>query len=591
MRPRSLLRHTLTLAAALTYAVAAGAHPLPTPVLSDQERADLAYVVGQMTDLETFWLDLSDERQYRVFRKQLELAGESPERSPQLFRSLEEQRRRHLAGGFEPPAADDDDPPLDRGFLVPRDALSSITVLNSDGGRNYYSTAFSAVEDGSLSLTMTLGLYNAGNHQLIGNPINGGGTDGSPYYEVQAAGYSQNEAVYGLLTGFYVDNGGVYHGPYAMQLNADDALPVVTNLDPSSPSDDPEVPIVLCVTRCPNNSNHCQYPQEATCPPPAGEILLNVQGSVDYPDPIDVDGEGNPLSPQLTLLLVDTRTGSGCQTFFGPDATTFFNNESTVLSNDNKTLSWNLDPGDFAGSTDCLRMGDLLNYTFVLQLYSNDQPTVISVTSSPPQEPGTSAIRISQMSVFNGCLPPGTLIEMADGSMKKIEDFEAEGERVRTGSGAVMTVLGNITGSEDKPLIHVADSLGHRLALTETHPVITEEDGVQLARELAVGDRVLTEGGPAVLTMVEPRTYSGPVYNLELGVPGEERSKDNTTMFANGILVGDSRMQDAYARERRERPVDRLSVLPPEWHQDYLNELAERHPRAAAGRAGTREER
>jgi hypothetical protein len=108
---------------------------------------------------------------------------------------------------------------------------------------------------------------------------------------------------------------------------------------------------------------------------------------------------------------------------------------------------------------------------------------------------------------------------------------------------------------------------------------------VVLARDLSVGTGVSTESGEATLTSVERRQYDGDVWNLTVGTL-EDAERGETTMYANGILVGDVQMQHYYAERDRRRQVENpLTVLPAEWHQDYHNWAARQGtPKDALGK-------
>jgi hypothetical protein len=561
---------------------AACAQAGPAPQLSDAERADIAYVVRQMRDLTEFGLDLGDERTHRFFLKQLALGGQSPERSPQLYKTIEAQRRNHQAGGFQqqPQAAaatDDDD---DDEGLTELSSLNYITSLGFDGNTNYSTSAVSSVEGGTLSTTMTLGLYDAATNQLIGPAASGGGNHGAYVYDVGAAGTSGASQVYSLYTYYWVDNNGGLHGPYSMKLGASDQLPTMNNVAPTGPTASLTNPIILCINRMPTTSNHCTYAacqsSGGTCVP-VNEILFPVTGSVTYPNPIDFQNNA-PVNPQVTMLVVNVTKGGGCRVW-GPNTADFFAAPTTTFSNNNTVLSYNFPQADFGPpTTACITNGNLLNYTFVVQLQSQDLPVVASVTSTPPTTPGSNAVQIPQMQAITGCLAAGTRIELADGTLKPIERFTTEGEKVRTGNSTILTVLGNTEGREPVPMVYLEDDREHTLLLTRDHPVVTVADGVRLAHQLAAGDRVVTAQGHARLLKVEERRYDGTVHNLLLGVPGEHTTKDNTTMFANGFLVGDGSMQAVYGEELSRRRESVLFRLPKEWHQDYLNSLAEGRP-------------
>ena len=75
--------------------------------------------------------------------------------------------------------------------------------------------------------------------------------------------------------------------------------------------------------------------------------------------------------------------------------------------------------------------------------------------------------------------------------------------------------------------------------------------GALEARELQIGDRLETDDGVAHVVSVTREAYDGQVWNLVLGTPEELKARGSaTTMVANHIVVGDSRMQGVIKAER-----------------------------------------
>nr|UKE83449.1 hypothetical protein KXZ65_20455 [Pectobacterium sp. PL152] len=63
------------------------------------------------------------------------------------------------------------------------------------------------------------------------------------------------------------------------------------------------------------------------------------------------------------------------------------------------------------------------------------------------------------------------------------------------------------------------------------------------------------------------------MYNLHLSTddPIKDLTTSNSTMYAAGVLVGDSTMQHHYEEAYHHRPINILNQLPEEWRQDYQN--------------------
>jgi hypothetical protein len=219
----------------------------------------------------------------------------------------------------------------------------------------------------------------------------------------------------------------------------------------------------------------------------------------------------------------------------------------------------------------------LLNYSFLLYVMTSTGSVGATFTSDPGQFILPNTFPVPQMSVLVGCLPAGVRIRMADGSDRAIETFTGKGETVRSPDLDAPAVTATTWGSEDLPMVVIRDSLGHRLTLTEGHPVLTTR-GPIMASKLKVGDVVLTETGNAALVSVERLAHQEPVpiYNLTIGTE-KQAAEGRTTFYADGILVGDQQMQEDLAvKEATPRVLSQMEILralPVSWRQDYVNSL------------------
>jgi hypothetical protein len=338
----------------------------------------------------------------------------------------------------------------------------------------------------------------------------------------------------------------------------------VTNFDPSSATI--TTPIVVCINRNPVIFTQCKYGSSAS------NIVFPVKGNVVYPTAVDVDANKVPLNARVTWLVIDVTAGGGCNAWGPGQDIKFFTAPKTTVSSDQKTISWDWQPADFGAAPPCIQQGHTMNYVFNMQVYSAGNPLSASITSTPPHVPGSNAIQIAPLQAYMGCFAAGTNIKMADASWKPIEQFEMANEKVASGGNRVLTVAGNTTGREPT-MIRIGDAKHHVLLLTEGHPVVLRNRGVTLAKDLTTTDTVITDEGDAKLVSVTHVPFNGKVYNLDLGVSGERFGKDDTTLYAEHILVGDRRMQQTYAELPARTPEKIYASLPPEWREDYLNQL------------------
>lgn len=130
-----------------------------------------------------------------------------------------------------------------------------------------------------------------------------------------------------------------------------------------------------------------------------------------------------------------------------------------------------------------------------------------------------------------GCFAPETLVLMADGSSKPINQI-ALGDRVmgedEQGNRAVQTVTHLFVHEGSYETLR----LNGTLIVTPNHPMRSIRGGVKNWTEagaLSLGDLLVGLGGPVTLTTEEPAATLPAVYNLEV--------EPNHTYFAGGYLV------------------------------------------------------
>ena len=114
-------------------------------------------------------------------------------------------------------------------------------------------------------------------------------------------------------------------------------------------------------------------------------------------------------------------------------------------------------------------------------------------------------IGILDQGALGSCFPPGTLIRMADGSERQIEDVRLL-ERVVTAEGRTGRVMRTMVRDDSAGLLSIK-LWGHsHLCMTREHPVLTSRGYVE-ARDLRIGDEVaLTKyvGGGKSYLVVAP---------------------------------------------------------------------------------------
>lgn len=323
--------------------------------------------------------------------------------------------------------------------------------------------------------------------------------------------------------------------------------------------------IKICIARA---GGDCDYNYGKT----DGQFILQVplNAIVTFPQPVKVDpNTGRPADAQYSVAFWYPQVGGGC-----PMPNTTF---ADRLSVSNAVLSWNIPVAQFgtlSSTTGCkVPYGVTVDATFQITMYVqgiNGQMMPARITSEQGLKIADTE-RIPRTEFVYGCLPVGTRVTLADGKSKPIEALR-HGDRVKSGT-RVLTVDNYMTGDEDRPLRRIITENRTSARMTEMHPVPTR-DGVKLAKDLTTGDFVTTIDGPSRIVRIEIVPYRGEVRNLDVGLRDTELpSTDivNRTFFADGILVGDGRMQAHYSRAKTELPAAVLSRLPPEWRVDFYN--------------------
>lgn len=166
---------------------------------------------------------------------------------------------------------------------------------------------------------------------------------------------------------------------------------------------------------------------------------------------------------------------------------------------------------------------------------------------------------IPGITVYLDCFAEGTLIRMADGTEKKVEDI-CGGDLIRTSSGEAVSV--RMTQKQDDcQVISIVLENGRSLAVTDGH-AIAAVDGALPAYRLKAGQEVITEEGAVRIVRILPRCER--LYQVyALFLEGEEE-----WLFADGIKAHSSESGDLF------RDMDWVREdLPQEWREDYDNAL------------------
>ena len=134
---------------------------------------------------------------------------------------------------------------------------------------------------------------------------------------------------------------------------------------------------------------------------------------------------------------------------------------------------------------------------------------------------------------YGCCVPPGTCITMADGSIKLVEDI-IEGDVVLTAEGNIGSVVGTMSRHVDEDIIRIVCGCDHELRTTWEHPVLTS-NGYIKSIELKEGDWLTCKQAKSSIVIrrklnkIQREKYTGKVYNFEV--------EGDNSYVANGIGV------------------------------------------------------
>jgi hypothetical protein len=622
----------LLLLSSLCAAPLLGCDSQPAPVLSiaapdEQTReADADYVrelfdarsqdavTGQMD------LDFSDERQYRYVVGRLLASGNTPENSPMLFEKLEQKRARDLKRG-QP------------GQLAQAQTTGSgcdhyIHVTESDDGINttYNGRAINTCTNGSPYVYTDLSAYRTNHAETVAYTLLGSNSgeqygDGRFFDGVYVSAAIPSTSTYSLIfesTVYAQDAAGVMQTTYRRVKTAKKGGPASISIaHPRELINSTNTNQVrACLARGTVSGNlDCDY----------ASVKKNADGSLSVLPYSDNGGTGMAAIDAAASTAASTWKANAAQ--YWPSSGTYYNNHAyfplqgsfnanlinnigacTITSYDTTNTFASLilteqggacTAGTSAGTTTAMSLlsglptgGASASFNKLMHFgqncmgeYQNMKMLVqVAARMTCPGDSNTYArfasIFVQPLDLRSSCFAEGTRIQRADGGVVKIEEVKVGDKVLANGKGLALTVTSISRGGEFEKMVRLQDDKGHDVLVTSKHPVVTSK-GIKQAEKLEAGEQVVTDKGVATLTRVAREEYKGQVWNLGLGTAGElaVAGKESRTMFANGILAGDSEMQLELSRQKPSKPADVLASLPREWRRDYKNDLA-RNPSA-----------
>jgi hypothetical protein len=576
-------------------------HPAPN-FFAAQEKADFFALQKMAKNHKSLVLNLADPVQYRYVVNSLKRTGITEENSPQLFKSLRETGMHQQPG---PPMAEAAFG-RDSGGIGPLNLFDQLCLLDPATNK-YQGSVYSSYPDGTLMTRVLMNLSyvtNQGDTVVFADTSSNAQWAKGEAFRVFLGGNLPSNAAPGsnvLGHAVVLVKGGGRTGQGAAAaggieahfVNAEDRVPSSIGcmtapnytLNQGAPTTCPPVtapcvnkglvvnPIEVCYSR---NNGSCSYGYN-TGPYPT-TLIFPISGYAVFPSAIKTPLDSDNLD--LTLQLYD---GGGCHmdtTATGTQITRLF-----TVSGD--TLKWCLIPASFP-KNGCLNtpMAIVNMEMDMFVLLQNGQYGSCNLTSDSNAYHGQPGFyKIPQIQIFQGCVAGNTRVMLGYGKELEIRKFKGDGmeEVLSAGSGIAggkggatehRKVTGTTIGREYDPMVFIRGASGDTLLVTMRHPILVP-GGVKLAGQLKKGDTVFTLQGTTILTEVSRKHYADTVWNLRTGTMAEAATQA-TTFFANNFLIGDIQMQQIdWIRERNRVAGDAevLKRLPPEWRQDYLNDL------------------
>lgn len=292
-----------------------------------------------------------------------------------------------------------------------------------------------------------------------------------------------------------------------------------------------------------------------------------MEGYIKYKGDVNVGPNGKPTGGFNSITLTRLPAGGGCPAI--PLSGNFL--DYVTVTGD--SLYWNIDQAHFQNN--CLASGDSVLFQMTLLVFvrigPNLEPAYATISNAADAQP--PSVKIPKIQIVSGCLAAGTEIVMANGKEKKIEEIAIGEKVISNAQNRPLTVDYSTIGRESKPCLRIDDSKDHSILVTDAHPMITPT-GVVLARDLKIGDSVVTRDGVTEIVAIANEQHDGEVWNLSVGgneSDGLRRDFTNSTFYANGFLVGDHKMQSHHQYNRQLSRNEVLQRLPEEWHKDFLN--------------------
>lgn len=272
--------------------------------------------------------------------------------------------------------------------------------------------------------------------------------------------------------------------------------------------------------------NNVDYVYEDACERGIVHVKLEAAGNIELSQQVNVDR----MEMGQDLAIMDFGNGAVRYKEAGAD-----------LQVANRTFQWLFRP-DWGQKTPMsyylARTRVHLTYKVGFYQRPNTYEDILYMSSLLDADMGYSCRKIRSLVVSVGCVKEGTLVTMADGSKKKIEQIKI-GEQVRVDTEGMCGEVTNTWKGDDKELFWIETADGKQVAVTAGHYVATDQ-GYVMAEKMNMGMRVLVEDGSCQeLRYLYTTKEDAKVYNLSVAAAGRKGG----SMICGGICLADNDYQ------------------------------------------------
>lgn len=517
------------------------------PQLTDQQSKDLNAFRASLTPGKTTYLNPSDAHQKSIIKTMLELAGRTPERYPQLYKSLDSVGAHNGA------------------------ALDKVMVV--DAGKTKAGKATATVWASSSNPTTVKGgnllVFDADSNKLIAQGANVAAKSGflscpTVGAAAQAAGKNLNLLYVGHTA---EENGNTRFFAYASSEAVGAGLPPATVTDPvisqSHPPIDACIIAVGRVQGSPTGNADYIYLEQKNYDQPF--LITPFTGSMALP--ADPDLSSLTIDDLATGIIMVNTDGS---TTTIPRATQFTTDQKMLngvkQGTPSNMLTWSypfdgLNKGNNGYATTNSLVYNTSNlatekisyfyFMFNIPLSGGLPPAKFYVCSKDsPEEPSMNCTRIANMEFYWHCAAKGTLVTMEDGSHLPIEKI-TNAHRVKTAHGKSLSVSATVLGMHAskagetgaRAIYKLTTENGKTITASGCHTICLINNSYRMIHEVTANDTVLTDEGESKVKSIEPIAHEGMFYGLVLGSEEEKKKSDfphnHAAFFAGGIQCGD----------------------------------------------------